>query len=307
MYKEGILWCTISFVIIQMLILFFQIINCFARPKDKSRLRFLLLILAFVIFNLFSKIFPIINHETNSLPSLIFCELATLILYFYFLIYVYKDFNFKPPTIKFIILTSLTHLIILTFLTLNYLTNIFVLKKIFTINRLILFVLLGFNAFSRLFSSIFSKNEILKYQANQKSRVLAFVISILILLIFPITQFFVKNHIIEQTLINFGFFSISLIYFENYINQSKSEFEIISNLEIDTSFLKIDSLFIKNGLTKKEVEISKFILKDYKYSEIGNKLYITSKTVSKHASNIFKKFDVKKKEDFINLLRNYQK
>ncbi len=42
-------------------------------------------------------------------------------------------------------------------------------------------------------------------------------------------------------------------------------------------------------LTPREKEVFLFILEKYKYREISEKLHISEKTVSKHASNIFEK------------------
>ena len=49
-------------------------------------------------------------------------------------------------------------------------------------------------------------------------------------------------------------------------------------------------------LTQRESEILRFILNDLSYSEIGSKLGIKQSTVSKHASNIFKKYNCSDRE-----------
>jgi DNA-binding CsgD family transcriptional regulator len=40
----------------------------------------------------------------------------------------------------------------------------------------------------------------------------------------------------------------------------------------------------------------------YTYSDIANEMFINSKTVSKHASNIFKKTKTKNRKDFLEAL-----
>lgn len=59
------------------------------------------------------------------------------------------------------------------------------------------------------------------------------------------------------------------------------------------------SLLQKSGLTSRELDIAYLILKNMTYDEIALETYITSKTVSKHASNIYKKTVSDNKRDFI--------
>jgi len=51
------------------------------------------------------------------------------------------------------------------------------------------------------------------------------------------------------------------------------------------------------SLTKRELDIMKLVVRDYKNKEIGESLFISEKTVKNHLSNIFKKFHVKKRVD----------
>lgn len=52
------------------------------------------------------------------------------------------------------------------------------------------------------------------------------------------------------------------------------------------------------SLTPREVEVASLILQGYSYSIIGEQIHINHKTVSKHASNIFKKTGCCNKEEF---------
>ena len=65
---------------------------------------------------------------------------------------------------------------------------------------------------------------------------------------------------------------------------------------------------IKNGivyqnLTRREIEVSLSILSNLTYKEIAKDLFIAESTVSKHASNIFKKTGVKNKRQFLTRFR----
>ncbi|RPD44040.1 response regulator [Paracnuella aquatica] len=55
-------------------------------------------------------------------------------------------------------------------------------------------------------------------------------------------------------------------------------------------------------LTTREKDIAKLICEGYKYKEIGDTLFISERTVTKHVQNIFEKVDVSNKIELINRL-----
>jgi DNA-binding NarL/FixJ family response regulator len=58
------------------------------------------------------------------------------------------------------------------------------------------------------------------------------------------------------------------------------------------------SKIIYEDLTRREIEVAISIFKNLSYEEISKELFIAEKTVSKHASNIFKKTGVKNRREF---------
>ena len=86
-------------------------------------------------------------------------------------------------------------------------------------------------------------------------------------------------------------------------------FILDSNIDEISDFSKISkNEFPENTLilTKREKEISKLLLEnpDLSYSEIGEKLFISEKTVSKHLSNCFKKSKTKNKLNYVSSLKS---
>lgn len=65
--------------------------------------------------------------------------------------------------------------------------------------------------------------------------------------------------------------------------------------------ISIIKRFNEFGFTNREVEIANYILEDYSFKEIGNTLFISEGTVSKHASNIYKKCGTISRNEFLNL------
>ena len=55
----------------------------------------------------------------------------------------------------------------------------------------------------------------------------------------------------------------------------------------------------KSGLTSRQLDIAYMILQDMTYFEIANEMIIAEGTVSKHASNIYKKTETGNKRNFI--------
>ena len=68
----------------------------------------------------------------------------------------------------------------------------------------------------------------------------------------------------------------------------------------------LEDKFEKNcqayGLTNREKEIAKLICEGQKYKTIGETLFISEKTVTKHVQNIFAKVDVSNKVELMNKL-----
>lgn len=80
------------------------------------------------------------------------------------------------------------------------------------------------------------------------------------------------------------------------------------NIKNDLQSIGNDKSFDQNceffRLTSRERDVAKLICTGYKYREIGDRLFISEKTVTKHAQNIFEKVSVSNKVELINKLEN---
>lgn len=61
---------------------------------------------------------------------------------------------------------------------------------------------------------------------------------------------------------------------------------------------EVAAKIFNRGLTRREIEMAMSVLDGRTYKEIGEEYFIAEKTVSKHASNIFKKTGVKNRTEF---------
>lgn len=98
-------------------------------------------------------------------------------------------------------------------------------------------------------------------------------------------------------LISLSFFIINYAHFKQFIFQNKLELEVLSNIK--TKNTQLNTKGFPYYLTPKELEVSYLILLDLKYNEIAEVMDISTKTVSKHASNIFKKSECLNLTDYI--------
>jgi DNA-binding NarL/FixJ family response regulator len=82
------------------------------------------------------------------------------------------------------------------------------------------------------------------------------------------------------------------------------------NMIQENAFSNVDSTLIQNKeelnflsdnskLTVRELEIMSGILNNESYKTLAEKLYISESTISKHASNIFRKLNCKNKKELI--------
>jgi DNA-binding CsgD family transcriptional regulator len=129
----------------------------------------------------------------------------------------------------------------------------------------------------------------------------------------PIVVFFGDDQTING-LVNISFMITFYAYINDYLFQSKVEYNLLQKSgffggnDVKKAGNSMDqeggkdlesSLLEKSGLTSRELDIAYLILKEMMYDEIALETYITSKTVSKHASNIYKKTNSINKKDFI--------
>ena len=119
------------------------------------------------------------------------------------------------------------------------------------------------------------------------------MLSIIGVMLLPILTIIGDHQWLTFTVVNTSFFSITTIEIDKYLFFLKYKNDF-----------KRENLLIQYHLTTKEMEIATLILQNHKYKKIADMVYIAEKTVSKHASNIFKKTQVKNKEHFLKNFNN---
>ena len=126
------------------------------------------------------------------------------------------------------------------------------------------------------------------------------IISVSAVALLPICTVIGDYQWITFTVMNSAFYAITIIETDRYLffleNKNKLYEVFLFNKE---HVEKVnESKFVYGNLTRREIEIAMSILSNLSYQKIANDLFIAKSTVSKHASNIFKKTNVRNRTEF---------
>lgn len=301
----GIDFTTSTFILIifETLLLSFQLINYLSRVQDKSRFRFLILIIAFLQYNILSNIMPSRDLDIPYMLQNIIDYCSAFFLASYYLYYLIKELELTQLgiySVKVLIISLCGSFVVLFFST-YFITGDFELsRKVF----IIIPILISFYFCYQTVDFLIKKWKALKNKKTPYASVIvAGNIGIIFIATMPITDYFgVKN-------LNLLFVNVSLIvtfyaYMKNYFYQSKLEYDFLVKIGFDEQINKsekedIKTKFKQYNLTSKELDVALLILQGKSYKEIADHMFLVPKTISKHASNIFKKTNCSKKTEFI--------
>jgi len=104
---------------------------------------------------------------------------------------------------------------------------------------------------------------------------------------------------------NLAYYAITTIEVDRYlyfIENNNRMYEVFA-LKKKQKDEAIESKIFYEDLTRREIEIALSILSELSYRNIAKDLFIAESTVSKHASNIFKKTGVKNRREFLKRFR----
>ncbi|WP_440881388.1 LuxR C-terminal-related transcriptional regulator [Tenacibaculum sp. C7A-26P2] len=282
----------VTFIItfLQVLILPACILHLTLKKRDQSRRNIVYLTVIFILYNLFSGLFP---DPTLSIPIAIQLVLAYTIgaiMSVYFVIYIYHEFGITPIlffNLRFMIPIVSTSFI-LGFLTTYLLTgNLRLAKTLFLIVPLFLMALFVFRAFKELISISIRRNKEKHFIYRMYSAYVGLFSVFIMMIIVMIGDF----QVVEQSVCNFGYFVIMLSYYNSLLYAYKND--IFQRSELIEQFNEL-------GFTNREKQIGEMLISGIEdYKKISEILFISYNGVTSHTSNIFKKANVKSKKEFI--------
>ena len=296
-------WITIF----EIFVLSFLIFHYLSLPKDKSRLRFLMLTLMFIIYNVISGLLPNPDYNINIIVQncLAFGSgIALAIHYYYYLVIELKMGQDKLFNLRVLILG-----LILTFVFGFIFTSLFANDIKTIVHYYIIFPII-----IALYFCFKSVTFLLYYQLKPKEKdtpyklmITSGYIGIIFMATMPIVVFFGDYQTINNSLVNISFFVTFYAYFKYQSYKTNLRFEIVKKMNTNFDLKnKIDNensiAALQDILTKKEFEVANYILQNLLYKNIAKKMFIGEKTVGKHASNIYKKTN---SEDKIYFIKKY--
>lgn len=306
MFGTQIHWITFIILLVQVIILPFLYINYLYNTKNIYGKRFLKLTLSIILYNFFSGLFPDPNINLSLIIQNLIAYAVGIIYVLYFVYYLYNEFHiipFKYFSVRSIFIYLIILFIFLFSLPLFLGKGVGFSRRSFIIIPLILAIVFTVKTSLKLIY-LYKKQSKSSQQKHFKLRIISANIGVFSLLTLPIILFFGDYQFIEQPIVNFGYFIMLNAFIKNQIYIQQNNYKLLGDLQKFKLNSLNENIFESYDLTTKEKEIASFIVEGYKYKEIANLIFITEKTVSKHASNIFKKVSVKNRSDFEKKIKN---
>jgi DNA-binding CsgD family transcriptional regulator len=301
MFGTSIHWTTFFYLLIDTFIVLLTIY--FSRKKTRSSLRrFLYLGILFVAYNATGGFLPIDNFPGPFILQYIITYGVAIALCVYIVYYLYKEYDivvlkFNSSIRNLAILTSVSFVVL--FLIPYFLTDsLNSARFLFTIPiSVIAFIFLFI--FYRRISNPSNPNPFI-LRRNKLS-----MVSVASIALLPICTVIGDYQWITFTVMNLAFFAITAIEADRYLyfienNNRMYEVFALKKKQRDES---IERKIIYEDLTRREIEVALSILSNLSYKNIAKDLFIAESTVSKHASNIFKKTSVKNRREFLKRFR----
>jgi len=268
-----------------------------------SDVRFTKLTFFFILYNFFSGIFPDENISIHLLPQLIIAYLVGIVMAIYYAYYIYREFDIKPfpyLSIKHLILFIGGAFILFFVLQLLWTRNLSSARKSFTIIPILLGALFLYRI-SRGLWELYKKSK----RADQiyyRNRIIGGYAALLCICVLPIIVFMGDFQVLEQSVVNSGYLWLTYSLTQQKIHQSQKRIEFLKKI----GYLGIEGFgnaaalqtFDTLSFSLREIEIANYILDGTPHSEIAENLFIARGTVSKHASNIYKKAGVSNRKEF---------
>lgn len=301
MFGTSIHWTTFFYLLVDTIIVIFAVIQNI-KLRRLSLQRYITLGLLYIAYNLTGGFLPVEHSPEPMIFQYIITYGVAIVLCVYIIYYLYKDFDivflkfhFSVRNIAILAGSSF----ILLFLIPYFLTNsLDAARVLFTFPISIIafiFLALFYKKISNLNNpnSFFSKRKKLS------------IISISCIVLLPILTVIGDYQWLTFTVMNLAFYAITAIEVNRYLYFLKNQTKVYEVFAFNKRQKNdpVKSKIIYQDLTRREFEIALSILNDFSYKEIAKDLFIAERTVSKHASNIFKKTGVKNRRQFLSRFR----
>jgi len=297
MFGTAIHWTTFFYLLLDSIIVIIAIFQN-VRIKRLSHRRFITLGCLYVAYNLTGGFLPSKYFFQPLILQYVITYGVAIALCIYLIYYLYKDYDivflkhyFSIQNIAIILSVSFIVLFLVPYLLTHSLDAA---RILFTIPVSLLgFVFLGL--FYKRISRINNPNSFFRRRKKLST------ISIGCIVLLPILTVIGDYQWLTFTVMNFAFYAITALEINRYLYFLKNQEKLhrVFNFNSNPNQDSVKTKLIFQNLTRREFEIALSILSKTSYKKIAKDLFIAESTVSKHASNIFKKSGIRNKREFL--------
>ena len=299
-----VIFCT---VLIQLFILFYFIIESLRLPNKVAIKRFIYFTLFLMIYNITSGIFPDKNIPLPILLQNIISYSLGLFAGLSYVKYIYDVFDvvqYKILSLKNLTISLSISFIFLFVIPLLITKDLLFSKNLFIYVPVVISLVFLYKTSISLISIIKQKTKSERIYSHYYMRVQGALLSLTSITLLPIIVALGDFQVVECLVVNSGYFILTFILIQDLIYETRKSSEFLrktgySNESASDENISIINKFNALGFTHREVEIANYIIKNHTYKEIASTLYVTEGTISKHASNIYKKCSVANKHEFL--------
>jgi len=297
MFGTSIHWTTFFYLLIDTFIVFFAIIQS-TKLKHNNLDRYLVLGVLFILYNLTGGFLPFDDFPGPFILQYIITYGVAISMCIYIVYYLYKEYDINFLKFRLTIPNIAIYTIVCfigLFLVPYFWTGSLGLSRILFALPIFLICLYFLWAFHNKISKANNSNPFI-VRRNRLS-----LISVCCITLLPILTVIGDYQWLTFSVMNIAFFNITALeidrylYFLEYRDKLNGVFDFYKQSETNL----LEPRFLKKGLTRREIEIALSMLNNQSYKEISEDFFIAESTVSKHASNIFKKTEVKNRAEFL--------
>ena len=305
MFGTSIHWTTFFYLLLDTVIVLFTLYYS-TRKYSSGYRRFVTLGIIFILYNLSGGFLPSKNFPGPLILQYIITYSVAITLCVYIVYYLYKEYDIVVLKYN----SSIKNLAVLAFgsFIVLYLIPYFFTES-FDYARLLFTVPISVVAF--VFLWLFYKR--ISNPSNPNTYILRrnklSIISVTSIALLPILTVVGDYQWLTFTVMNAAFYAITIIEIDRhlYFLENRTKMYEVFAMNREQAINPAETKLIYEDLTRREIEITLSILKNLTYKQIAKDLFIAENTVSKHASNIYKKTGVKNRRQFIHRYRKKSK
>ncbi len=301
MFGTPIHWTTFFLLLVDIILLVVAFVQSHNHRYNNLN-SYLTLASLFVLYNLTGGFLPIANFPGPFILQYIITYGVALTMGIYLFYYIYKEYDIRILNYHLTIFNISVYAVLCffgLFLFPYYLTGSINIARIAFIIPVSLVCLYFLWAFYNRISSPKNSNPLV-LRRNKLS-----FLSLLCMIFLPILTIIGDYQWLTFPIVNSSFFAITAIEIDRYhyfLRHQRKMSKVFNYYKRHAD--KLTPKFYRKGLTRREMEIAMSILNNKSYKQIGEDFFIAESTVSKHASNIFKKTEVENKRLFLDSFKS---